>query len=1242
MHIKKIVIQGFKTYKDQTVIDGLSSNCNIVVGRNGSGKSNFFAAIRFVLSDAYTHMTREERQGLLHDGSGTIMSAYVEVIFDNSDGRFPISNTEVSIRRTIGLKKDDYSLDGKSATRSDIMNLLESAGFSRSNPYYIVPQGRITSLTNSKDHERLTLLKEVSGATVFEIKLKESMKEMNQSNLKRQRIDEALKNIEEKISDLQIESDDLKEFQSLEKQKKVLEYNIFDREFNDLNETLEELEQNHQQILLESSKDLKEMEEREKLCTDLQNTMNELNLNLNILKTEKEQSDLDCNQILKSIAEKEVQLNELREKLDSSNERFNEIDAQIKENLTQISEISQEIKKTKPQLEKLQSQESNLKKNLHDIQTKQRALYSKQSRFQKHESKDKRDAWLTEEISNLKSQSNEKDQDIQQYESELRTKQMSQDSIKQRLEEINGTLNSDESIIQIEDLKTSIQDLKTRINQCVDQRKSMWREEVKLKSMFDSLTNDLNNASSLVSKTMDRSQAQGIAAVDSITKRLKLEDHVFGTVAELFSVNEKYKVAAEVIAGNSLFHVVVDTDETAAILIEELTRTKQGRVTFIPLNRIDVVVVEYPDPHENQCLPLISKLKFNQEQVGKAMNQIFGKALVVKELQKGSELSRKFKLTCTTLDGDRVDVKGVLSGGYRDFKTSRLDAIKLQAKKKSEIVKTESEINQLTQDLNDVNQKMTKLNNDLQLSLRDLENLTRAKEPLEVELSQLTAKKFNADQEIHALTSNIDALKSSKNTLLSNIKQYENELNSEFTQALDEEELKSLEEYNKEITKLELQLDEVVTSALDWDTKVGDLETELINIKNANAALNLEKKSLGERVSLNSDINSISQDLETLQIQLDSNQTRNDEITRNYAKITEELRENEKVLTNSNEQQLKTMENFEKFNEKSIKLLNLKSIKEQTREEINSKIKNLGMLPEEAFQSDKFENFSANQLITKLNKILKELTKYQHINKRAMEQYNQFNKQKDDLIARKDELDESKRSIENLIKVLQKQKKDSIMNSFKQISKAFHEIFEKLVPQGTGHLILQKKNINESQHLTQTQITEEENGENSNHSSSDDLDSDNEGQEDDTIDNYTGVSISVSFNSKEDEQQKIEQLSGGQKSLCAIALIFAIQQCDPAPFYLFDEIDSNLDTQYRTSVASLINSLGGGDHEDDNSTAATVNSNNAQFICTTFRPELISLAGDKFYGVVFANKVSNIIEINKAEAMNFVEGQVRT
>ena len=240
---------------------------------------------------------------------------------------------------------------------------------------------------------------------------------------------------------------------------------------------------------------------------------------------------------------------------------------------------------------------------------------------------------------------------------------------------MNDSLNDEEHIKTLANLKTTINDSKQQITQLVDQRKILWRDEIRLKSVHDSLTNDLTNATNIVNQTMDRAQAQGIAAVKQIAQRLNLSDRVYGTVAELFNVNDKYKTAAEVIAGNSLFHIVVDTDITAATIMEELIRNKAGRVTFVPLNRIDNIEVEYPDSHENQCLPLIKKLKYN-EQVYKAINQIFGKTLVVSELLKGGELSRKYKLSCITLDGDRVDTRGVLSGGYRDYKIHVLMLLK--------------------------------------------------------------------------------------------------------------------------------------------------------------------------------------------------------------------------------------------------------------------------------------------------------------------------------------------------------------------------------------------------------------------------------------------------------------------------------------------------------------------------------------------------------------------------------------
>lgn len=241
------------------------------------------------------------------------------------------------------------------------------------------------------------------------------------------------------------------------------------------------------------------------------------------------------------------------------------------------------------------------------------------------------------------------------------------------------------------------------------------------------------------------------------------------------------------------------------------------------------------------------------------------------------------------------------------------------------------------------------------------------------------------------------------------------------------------------------------------------------------------------------------------------------------------------------------------------------------------------------------------------------LKKYSHINKKAFEQYENFTKQRRLLTERRIELDSSRKSIEDLIDILDQRKDEAIERTFKQVSKAFAEVFVQLVPAGIGRLVIQRKSDKEARRAAEE-------------------DSDDEERRKNTVENYTGVGISVSFNSKHDEQQRIAQLSGGQKSLCALALVFAIQQCDPAPFYLFDEIDANLDAQYRTAVAEMLKKLSGQGGEKGEG--------GGQFICTTFRPEMV-LVAEKCYGVSYSNKTSSIDVVNREEALDFVEGMTK-
>ncbi|OBZ68296.1 Chromosome segregation protein sudA [Grifola frondosa] len=240
MYIKTLTIQGFKSYRDQTQIEPFSPRHNVVVGRNGSGKSNFFAAIRFVLSDAYTSMSREERQALLHEG--------LEIIFDNSDNRFPTGRDEVILRRTIGSRK------------------MSTVSIRR-------VQGRITALTNAKDHERLALLKEVAGTKVYEQRRAESLRIMSETDAKRSKIGELLEYIDSRLTELEEEKEELKEFQEKDKERRCLEYALYQRELEEVGEALEEIEEERRGELHSTNMRREQFNDREKQAQNLERSI---------------------------------------------------------------------------------------------------------------------------------------------------------------------------------------------------------------------------------------------------------------------------------------------------------------------------------------------------------------------------------------------------------------------------------------------------------------------------------------------------------------------------------------------------------------------------------------------------------------------------------------------------------------------------------------------------------------------------------------------------------------------------------------------------------------------------------------------------------------------------------------------------------------------------------------------------------------------------------------------------------
>jgi structural maintenance of chromosome 3 (chondroitin sulfate proteoglycan 6) len=1124
------------------------------------------------------------------------MSAYVEIIFDNSDDRFPTGKPEVVLRRTIGLKKDEYTLDRKNATKSDVMNLLESAGFSRSNPYYIVPQGRVTALTNMKDSERLNLLKEVAGTQVYEARRAESLKIMHETNNKKAKIDELLDFINERLAELEEEKDELRNFQEKDKERRCLEYTIYSREQHEISGILDNLEEQRQTGVEGTDLNRDRFIEGEKGMAQIDAEIAECKQQIEFLKVDKAQLEDERRDASKSLAQVELRAKSLSENQATAQVLKARHDEDLKTVERAIKEREAELEELIPRFNAVRDQEDNIKAQLNEAETTRQRLYAKQGRNSRFRNKSERDKWLQAEIkenhtsiSTVQAVMAQTQEDIKELENDIALLEPETERLRQQIDGRGDTVHS---------VEQQVQAAKDERDRLMDQRKELWREEAKLDSILANASNEVDRAERTLSQMMDHNTSRGIAAVRRIKRQHNLEG-VYGTLAELFEVNDRYRTAVEVTAGQSLFHYVVDTDETATKVLEILQQEKAGRVTFMPLNRLRSKPANLP--RASDTIPMIDKLQYDSA-YEKAFNHVFGKTIICPNLQVASQYARSHGVNAITPEGDRSDKRGALTGGFHDSRQSRLDAVKNLTKWRDEYENKKNRGAEIRKELEKLDQVITKSVGELQKLEQQRHQVQHSSGPLRQELRSKRDLLQKKNDSLDAKRKALRNIETNLAALNDQVNAFEAELKTPFQKALSNEEEAQLESLSVVAQDLRRQYQELSAQRSELEARKSILEVELrenlnprldqlvsrdTDIGDDDGQGNL-KETEREMKRLRKSLENLSQRLQKVDESIEKANAQANELEKQKAEIRLELEE----LARSIEKHQRRME----------KNMQKKAALTKQAAECAANIRDLGVLPDEAFT--KYKHTDSNTVVKKLHKVNEALKKYSHVNKKAFEQYNSFTKQRETLTNRREELEASQKSIEELISVLDQRKDEAIERTFKQVSREFANIFEKLVPAGRGRLIIQRK--------TDRALRQE-----------DDMDSDDERAQQ-SVENYVGVGISVSFNSKHDEQQRIQQLSGGQKSLCALALVFAIQACDPAPFYLFDEIDANLDAQYRTAVAQMLQSIS--------------ESTNGQFICTTFRPEMLHVA-EKCYGVSFRQKASTIDVVSREEALKFVEEQ---
>ncbi|KAJ1839914.1 Structural maintenance of chromosomes protein 3, partial [Coemansia sp. RSA 2703] len=534
--------------------------------------------------DAYTNLGREERQALLHEGAGAAtMSAYVEVVFDNTDARFPTGKDETVIRRTIGLKKDDYSLDKKSATKADISSLLESAGFSRANPYYIVPQGRVTSLTHAKDPERLALLKEVAGTHVYESRRASSLKLIEETERTRAKITEDLALIDERLGELDAEKTELDKYRVLDRERRCLEYAIYSLEQEDVVEQLDEIDIKREQLVVAVNSRQEVCADYERQAADLEPEVRAAKQALELLRNEREQLAAEAEEHARARAQVESAIQDLEQDRSLGRDSITELRRNVDSLSRDIRTREGELSRVESQYAKALQAETALREQFEVIDQQRKSLVQKQARSGRFATKPQRDAWLNSEIAGIEASGEQLRVQYEAAEAEHTELQARLAGIAKSIAETKAQIEA--SVQESSSLQAREAQLKEDKELKVSRRKELWRKEARFETENSDLREELKRAERTLGGTIDRATSEGLQALATIREQLGLTG-IYGPLFELFEVDETYRTCVETIAGASLFHVVVDTDETATRVLGELNRLKLGRLTFMPLNRL--------------------------------------------------------------------------------------------------------------------------------------------------------------------------------------------------------------------------------------------------------------------------------------------------------------------------------------------------------------------------------------------------------------------------------------------------------------------------------------------------------------------------------------------------------------------------------------------------------------------------------------------------------------------------------
>ena len=1181
MYLKSIEVQGFKSFANKITFE-FHNGITGIVGPNGSGKSNVGDAVRWVLGEQSAKQLRGgNMQDVIFSGTETrkpLGFAYVAITLDNSDHKLPIDYQEVTIaRRLYRSGESEYLLNGTSCRLKDVNELFYDTGIGKEG-YSIIGQGQIDKILSGKPEERRELFDEAAGIVKFKRRKNTAIKKLEEEQQNLTRVNDILSELTRQLAPLEKQAETAKVYLKKKEALKQLDIQMFLVEMARIREQLKAVEEKYEI----AQSDLEET------CKSFDVTKTEyenLEKELEILETEIQKSREQSTQKTLEKQNLENQIHLLQEQIHSA-----------KQNETQYQEravaLDADIDKRKKEEQGYLEEQSQLEEKAAEfsrVQSQAQEAF-KEIAIEIHNLEEAIESGKNEIIEILNQRASIKGK-LQRYDTMMEQISIRKVALNQR----NLTLRSEAAQLDAseEQYKTQKQEIEETIEKLIRQGNRCEDQIKKYQAEISRATQQLENE-----KTAYHREASRLESLKNITERYdgygnsirrvmeqkKNVSGIKGVVADLLKVEKNYETAIETALGGSIQNIVTDNENTAKGMIEFLKKNKYGRATFLPLTSMKNKKT-FNNPaalKEPGVIGVASDLVQVEAEYEGLANYLLGRTLVVDHIDHGIAIAKKYQYTIrmVTIEGESLNPGGSLTGGAFKNNSNLLGRRREIDELHENVEKLKLNIEKLQAALEEYRNKRNHFRDEAGRIQESLQEQYIQENTVQMNLNSMSDKRAEIKQGYENLKRENAELEKQTKEIEENSQSIQLEMEASASQesALEKsinEKQEELESRKKQETDISKELEKSQLEGAGITSRKGFIQENLRRIKEELESLTNQKEALFAGMEEGKE-EALKKETEIVKIRQEIELAAKEE-EEDREKLQEALLKKEKMTQEHKAFFLKRDELSARMNlldKESYRLLGQKEKLEENQEtQVNYMWEEYEITYSQALIDMPDELQERAEIKSAISNMRSEIRQLGNVNVNAIEEYKELSERHTFMKTQHDDLVQAEETLQGIINELDTGMRRQFEEKFGQIRIEFDKAFKELFGGGKGTLELD--------------------------------------EEEDILE--AGIRIISQPPGK--KLQNMMQLSGGEKALTAIALLFAIQNLKPSPFCLLDEIEAALDDSNVTRYAKYLHKL----------------TKNTQFIIITHRRGTMT-AADRLYGITMQEKgVSTLVSVNLIE-----------